>query len=69
MGFVAIYFDEFVMFCVGLWATAAGFGLVATQSPDPGRHNALMASMVPHFKWLGPMLIIIAIILAITATR
>ena len=53
---IAAYIDEFIMFCAGLWMTAVGFGhLPLSKNPT---------QVVRHFKWMGPLLLAIAIILA-----
>ncbi|MBO0131776.1 MULTISPECIES: hypothetical protein [Agrobacterium tumefaciens complex] len=55
---IAAYIDEFIMFCAGLWMTAVGFGYLPL-SKNPRQQ----LPVVRHFKWMGPMLIGIAIIL------
>lgn len=55
---IATYIDEFIMLCAGLWMTFVGFGYLSlSRSPA---HK----SPVRHFKWMGPLLLLIAIILA-----
>ena len=64
---IANYIDEFIMFCVGLWMTGVGFGLL--QSPfraQPGQQPWWL-QVAKHFKWMGPLLILIAIVLAFAA--
>jgi hypothetical protein len=66
-GVIADYIDEFIMFCVGLWMTGVGFGLL--QSPfqaQPGQQPWWL-QVAKHFKWMGPLLILIAIVLAFAA--
>ncbi|WP_454702877.1 hypothetical protein [Agrobacterium burrii] len=55
---IAAYIDEFIMFCAGLWMTAVGFGYLPLS-----KNHAQQLPVVRHFKWMGPMLIGIAIIL------
>lgn len=55
---IAAYIDEFIMFCAGLWMTAVGFGYLPLS-----KNPAQQLPVVRHFKWMGPMLIGIAIIL------
>ncbi|CAN7573850.1 hypothetical protein HW571_05360 [Agrobacterium genomosp. 3] len=56
---IAAYIDEFIMFCAGLWMTAVGFGhLRLSKNPTQ------QLPVVRHFKWMGPLLLAIAIILA-----
>ena len=50
------------MFCVGLWMTLVGFGYLSL-SGNPA-HRPPVAR---HFKWMGPMLLMIALILAIAS--
>ncbi|PSH68607.1 hypothetical protein CU102_12660 [Phyllobacterium brassicacearum] len=45
---------------------AVGFGYLSLPSMQ-GAQNAWLANLVNHFKWMGPLLLIIAIILAIAA--
>jgi len=59
---IAAYIDEFIMFCAGLWMTLVGFGYLALS-----KNRAYQPRVVRHFKWMGPMLIGIAIILAIAS--
>lgn len=63
---VAAYIDEFIMFCAGLWMTAVGFGYL----PLPGNAASqppLVMTVAGHFKWMGPLLLAIAIVLAIAS--
>lgn len=55
---IAAYIDEFIMFCAGLWMTAVGFGYLPLS-----KNPTQQLPVVRHFKWMGPMLIGIAIIL------
>ena len=64
---IAAYIDEFIMLCAGLWMTAVGFGYLPSPTSTQGNQNAWLASLVAHFKWMGPLLIAIAIILAIAS--
>lgn len=61
---IAAYIDEFIMFCAGAWMTAAGFGYVDLPTPA---NQPWLGNLVRQFKWMGPLLILIALILAITA--
>lgn len=56
---VADYIDEFIMFCAGLWMTSVGFGYVTLS-----RNLANQLPLARHFKWMGPLLLVIAIVLA-----
>ncbi|MDR9758880.1 hypothetical protein RJJ37_04395 [Rhizobium redzepovicii] len=55
---IAAYIDEIIMFCAGLWMTSVGFGYL----PLPG--YSANPPLVRHFKWMGPILLVIAIVLA-----
>ena len=56
---IAAYIDEFIMFCAGLWMTAVGFGhLPLSKNPTQ------QLPVVRHFRWMGPLLLAIAVILA-----
>ncbi|WP_309082851.1 hypothetical protein [Chelativorans sp.] len=63
---IADYIDEFIMLCVGLWMTGVGFGFLSVPT-NPGR-PAWQTHLIRQFKWMGPLLLIIAVVLAI-ATR
>lgn len=59
---IAAYIDEFIMFFVGLWMTLVGFGYLSLS-----RNPAHRPPVARHFKWMGPMLLMIALILAIAS--
>ena len=64
--FIVAYIDEFIMFCGGLWMTAAGLD----HLPLPGNaanRSPWVTTLVSHFKWMGPLLLAIAIALAIAS--
>ncbi|MBP2557325.1 hypothetical protein J2T08_006250 [Neorhizobium galegae] len=56
---IAAYIDEFIMFCAGLWMTSVGFGYLQSSKNLENR-----LPVVRHFKWMGPLLLAIAIVLA-----
>ncbi|SFH33807.1 hypothetical protein SAMN05216459_12630 [Ensifer sp. OV372] len=56
------YVDQIIMLCAGLWMTAAGFGYVQTNTQVPW-----LAQLTRHFRWMGPLLIAIAIVLLLAA--
>jgi hypothetical protein len=63
---IAAYIDEFIMFCAGLWMTVVGLGWL----PLPGNaanQPPWVAMLAGHFKWMGPLLLAIAIALAIAS--
>jgi hypothetical protein len=57
--------DALIMLAVGIYVSAVGFGFV----PAPGQSNpnapAWARAAIKHFVWLGPLLVIIAIFLAV----
>jgi hypothetical protein len=59
---IATYIDEFIMFCAGLWMTCVGFGYLSLS-----RNPAHKLAVVRHFRWMGPLLLVIAIILAVAS--
>ncbi|MER8882853.1 hypothetical protein [Mesorhizobium sp. M0019] len=65
---VAEYIDEFIMFCAGLWMAGVGFGFLADPfQARPGQQQAWWTNFGTRFKWMGPLLILIAILLAFAA--
>jgi hypothetical protein len=46
------YIDQLIMFCAGVWMTAAGFGYFAT-----GARQDWLVQIVGQFRWAGPLLI------------
>ncbi len=59
---IATYIDEFIMFCAGLWMTFVGFGYLSLS-----RNPARKLPVVRHFRWMGPLLLVIAMILAVAS--
>ncbi|MGN8024159.1 hypothetical protein ACTJJ7_25960 [Phyllobacterium sp. 22229] len=64
---IANYIDEFIMFCAGLWMTAVGYGYLPFQTSNQGNQITWLVRLVAQFKWMGPLLIAIAVILAIVS--
>jgi hypothetical protein len=62
---IAAYIDEFIMVCVGVWMSGVGFGFFASPFQAPPGPQPWWMTVVPHFKWMGPLLIAIAIVLAV----
>jgi hypothetical protein len=62
---IAEYVDQFIMFCAGLWMSGVGFGLLAFPAQTKPGQPAWWEQLVGHFKWMGPLLVAIAIVLAI----
>jgi hypothetical protein len=63
---IAAYVDEFIMCCAGLWMTAVGFGYLPLPGHPSGRPSRTLA-VAAHFKWMGPLLIAIALALAVAS--
>lgn len=59
---IAAYIDEFIMFCAGLWMTCVGFGYLPLS-----KNRASQPPVVRHFRWMGPLLIVIAAVLAVAS--
>jgi len=53
------YIDQITMFAAGIWMSAVGFDHIKFSS-DHERFNRF----VWHFKWMGPLLALIAVALA-----
>ncbi|ABR61707.1 membrane protein [Sinorhizobium medicae] len=63
---IAAYIDEIIMFCAGLWMTSVGFGYVQL-SGNPATRSPWVTTLSGHFKWMGPLLLVIAAALAIAS--
>lgn len=61
---LAAYIDEIIMFFAGAWATAVGFGYLSA-SKDPIAEGQWRARFGKHLKWIGPLLLGIATVLAV----
>lgn len=62
---LAAYIDEIIMFFVGAWATATGFGYLPMPGTDPIKQEQWRARFGKHLKWIGPVLLVIATVLAV----
>jgi hypothetical protein len=63
---IAANIDEIIMFGAGLWMTAVGLGFLSLPG-DPAKQPDWVPGVVGHFKWMGPLLLAIAIVLAIAS--
>ncbi|AOF93790.1 hypothetical protein [Sinorhizobium sp. RAC02] len=54
------HIDQLIMFVAGVWMTAAGFGYF-----DTGTRQDWLNRIVRQFRWAGPLLIGIAILLLV----
>lgn len=52
------YIDQFIMFCAGVWMTAVGLRYL-----DIGSRQDWLKQFARHFRWMGPLLIAISVIL------
>jgi hypothetical protein len=63
---IAAYIDEFIMFCAGLWMSGVGYGFLQKSSQQPQASQQARWAQIPrHFKWMGPLLLTIALVLAV----
>lgn len=62
---IAAYIDEFIMVCVGIWMTGVGFGFFQNPFQAPPGPQPWWVTVARQFKWMGPLLIAIAIVLAV----
>jgi hypothetical protein len=63
---VAAYIDEIIMAAVAIWMTGVGFGRFGSPfHPRPGQPQAWWTSFDKHFRWMGPLLLAIAVFLAV----
>ena len=62
---LASYIDQIIMFCVGLWATAVGFGYLPMPAKDPAARLQWQARFGTLLKWIGPLLLGISVVLAV----
>ena len=62
---LATYIDEIIMFLVGAWATATGYGyLPMPMGKDPIAQQQWQTRLRTMLKWIGPLLLVISIVLA-----
>ncbi|WP_145711230.1 hypothetical protein [Mesorhizobium tianshanense] len=64
---IAAYIDEFIMFCAGLWMSGVGYGFIQMPNQSQAGQQAWLARLPRHFKWMGPLLLIISIVLAVAS--
>ncbi|WID99273.1 hypothetical protein QO058_14125 [Bosea vestrisii] len=63
---IAAYIDEFIMFCAGLWMTAIGLGYLSLPG-NAATRPPWVTTLTGHFNWMGPLLLAIAVALAIAS--
>ena len=61
---LAAYIDSIIMFAVGAYATAVAFGRLPPPTKDAAAGQQWLARYGTWFRILGPMLILIALVLA-----
>ncbi|MEI8697508.1 MAG: hypothetical protein E5Y88_13870 [Mesorhizobium sp.] len=64
---IAAYIDEFIMFCAGLGMSGVGYGFFQLPNQPQTGQQTWLARLPSHFKWMGPLLLIIAIVLAVAS--
>jgi hypothetical protein len=63
---IANYIDEIIMFLVGAWATATGFGFLPLPMKDPLGQQQWQARFGTMLRWIGPILLVISVVLAMS---
>lgn len=53
-----LYIDQIIMFAAGMLMSAVGFGYINLSS-----HQEWLNRLVWQFKWTGPLLMLIAVML------
>ncbi len=66
---LAAYIDTLIPLFAGLWATAVGFGKMKLRTRPNSRSGALVTKLIPHFRWIGPLLLIGTIVRILTIPR
>ena len=61
---IADYIDSIIMFCVGLYVSAVGFGRLPAPTKDPIAGKQWLTQYGKFFKIGGPLLVVISLILA-----
>jgi hypothetical protein len=61
---LAQYIDSIIMFAVGVYATGVAFGWLAPPTKDVAAGQQWFARYGTWFKIIGPMMMLIALILA-----
>lgn len=61
---LADYIDSIIMLLVGAYACAVGFGAMPAPSKDPIAAQQWLGRYGKLFKIIGPLLIVIALLLA-----
>lgn len=62
---LAAYIDQIIMFLVGVWATGVGYGFLPALGKDAAAQEQWKARFGKLFKFIGPALIVIALVLAV----
>lgn len=52
------YIDQVIMFAAGIWMSLVGFRHIKFDS-----HKERFNHLVRQFKWMGPLLVLIAVVL------
>ena len=62
---LATYIDQIIMFFVGAWATGIGYGFLPALGKDAAAQLQWRTRFGKIFKIIGPLLIVIASVLAV----
>lgn len=62
---MANHIDQIIMFAVAVWMTAVGFGFISITTKNNLGQTGWWSHLIPHFRWMGPLLAIIAGVLAL----
>ena len=61
---LADYIDEIIMLAAGAWMTLVGFGYLQLPTGS-GVAPPWVQTLAGHFNWMGPLLVAIALLLAV----
>ena len=61
---LADHIDEIIMLAAGAWMTLVGFGYLQLPTGN-GATPPWARTLAGHFNWMGPLLVAIALLLAI----
>ena len=61
---LADYIDEIIMLAAGAWMTLVGFGYLQLPTGN-GATPPWVKTIAGHFNWMGPLLVAIALLLAV----
>lgn len=65
---LAAYIDKLFTLVAGIWVTVTGFREPKLPAED-GWRRTMIVKMTPHFRWMGPLLIIVALVQMLAVPR